>query len=110
MARPQKEDLLRTLLCLAVSATALQKPASDTEVPLWYCVLLVSKNGGKFPEKSIFRPLYVTAEARSALEEVLTLFRHHNSRDPAPHLVPDDPANYQLDSKGSSIQHRLASL
>ena len=44
-ARPQKEDLLRTLLCLAISATVHQKPAGDThrlvEVVCRYCVSLV---------------------------------------------------------------------
>ena len=72
-ARPRKEDLLRTLLCLTISVTAREKPSSPkhwlAEVPRWYCVLLVpirnaplksgGKNGGRAHEKSKIRPLYV---------------------------------------------------
>ena len=73
-ARPQKEDLLRTLLCLTISATARQKPSGSkhwlAEVPRRYCVLLVptqnapqkpgAKTGPKPPKRAYFAPYMST--------------------------------------------------
>ena len=66
-ARPQKEDLLRTLLCRVISATARQKPAwagwsSAPVLRLTSSYATCPPNiggdfGGRAPEKSIFRPL-----------------------------------------------------
>ena len=65
-ARPQKEDLLRTLLCLAISDTARQKPAWLAEVPPRYCVILVpnqdvsqksgAKTGAKISKRAYSAP------------------------------------------------------